>query len=103
MRFQTFLHNGHGGEVTLGHRAVMDTGVGESGVDMFVTQQCLNGGDFAASIDQLRGEGVAQLVGCHRDPGAFASRLDTATQEILVHRPMTIKENVVGWGIAANG
>lgn len=98
---QPFFNGGHGRKIIFGHGAVMDTGIGQGGVEMPVTEQGLNGGNFAASVEQLGGVGVAQLVRRHLDPGTFPGRFDTAADEILAHRPVAVEEDVVGCATAA--
>lgn len=61
----------------------MDASVGQGGVEVPVPQQRLNGGDFAARVDQLGGIRVAQLVRRHSYTGSYPRRLDTAAQEIF--------------------
>ncbi len=60
-----------------------------------MTEQRLNGRHPAASIDQLGGEGVAQHVGRHLDPGPVAGRFQPVPHQVIAQRPSTIQKKMV--------
>ncbi len=94
------LDKRHRREIVVGDGVVVDAGVDEGGVEVLVAEQSLDGGDFAASVEQLGGVGMAQLVRGYFEATSCSGRLEPLPQEILVQRLVAKEAEVVGGGIA---
>lgn len=95
------FNDGHGCQVVGGDGVVVQTGIGEGGVGVAVAEQALNGGDLAAGVEQLGGEGVAQLVGRDFDARSLSGGFEAAANKVFTDRFVAKEENVVSLAAAA--
>ncbi len=64
----------------------MGVGVDHGGVELLVTQELMDGSDWASGVEQLGYRGVPQAVRVDLDPGALPNIENASMQQIFAER-----------------